>query len=169
VQRAAQGPGRAFGIQRGRDRERLRIELDHRIQARPRAVEAFDPFEVGAYQILRTRSTFRLRCSELSEAGLFDCELGAHRRRQHGQQPQQQSGDKAHVQLPGDWNGDRGSRPDSVEVTDGMPAALAFAWRPLVCGRVAAPHRCNRFARYAPLKRATLAASRSLTSADHRP
>jgi hypothetical protein len=99
VQRAAHLAGSAFGIERFGDRQRIGVEFDHRIDARPGTVDALDARQIGAHQILRTHAAGSLGGGELFDAGFLDLE-GPQARRAESEQQGKQCNQWAHAKPP---------------------------------------------------------------------
>jgi hypothetical protein len=77
VQRAARALLFPFAVERGRDRFRIRIDFDHRVDPRPRLVDRLDPRAVGAHEPLRRRGAILHRALQIGHARLDDIESRA--------------------------------------------------------------------------------------------
>jgi hypothetical protein len=67
-------PALALAVERLGDRERLRIELDDAVQARPVPVDRLDPRQAVAHDALRRRPSLGHRQRKRHRTALLACE-----------------------------------------------------------------------------------------------
>jgi hypothetical protein len=101
VQRAARPRALAFLVERGRDGERIRIQLDHGIDARAGLVDRLDAREIEGRELLRADAALRHGLLELRDGSLDDVErrlgrLLGRAGRGHGRQRDEEEGKPAH-------------------------------------------------------------------------